>query len=165
MAIALAGVLAGARTGMRALAGAGFPALPNLKHGEGDTVSIAIAVTNQVAGLTYSATGLPLGVHIETENFTDAQGVARSRGLLRGTLRTGAAGTDPVSNAGSYTGDEGIYSVQIQASDSSVSNTFTWDIGPWATGDVFVGGGTYTYQVYSKDSEFKFDVLRGLRPF
>lgn len=158
MAIAIAGVMAGARTGMHALAGAGFPVLPTLKHGEGDMVSIAVAVNNQVAGLTYSATGLPLGVHIETENFTDAQGVARTRGVLRGTLRTGAAGTDPVTNAGSYTGDEGIYSVQIQASDSSVSNTFTWDVGRWGEGDVFVGGGTYTYQVYSKDSEFKFDV-------
>ena len=162
MAVALAGVLAGARTGIHAFssAGAGFPVLPNLIHGEGDTISIAVAALTQPAGLTYTATGLPTGIRIDTENFTDGTG-AHSRGVLRGTLARGGAGTDPVTNAGSYTGSEGVYTVTIQASDSSLSNAFTWDIGRWGSGDVFVGGGSSTYQVYTKDGEFKYDVKLG----
>lgn len=142
-------------------AGAGFPALPNLAHGEGDDVSIAVAVLNQPAGVTYSATGLPVGLHVDNENFTDTNGIPHSRGVLRGTLRRGAPDTDPVRNAGSYSGDEGVYTVTVSASDGSVSNAFSWDIGRWGSGDVFVGGGTSTYQIYTKDGDFKYDVRLG----
>lgn len=165
-ALALAGVLAGARFGMHISAApvAGFPTLPNMKSGEGDTVSLAVAVIGQVPGVTYTATGLPAHFRIDNETFTDGTGT-HSRGVIRGTWNRGAAGTDPVSNAGSYTGDEGIYNVTIHATaadlSTSTSNTFTWDVGRWGSGDVFVGGGTFTYQVYTKDSDFRYDVKVG----
>ena len=165
-ALTLASVLVGARFGMHMSAApvAGFPTLPDLKNGEGDTVSIGVAVTGQVAGVTYSATGLPAGIQIINETFTDGTGT-HSRGVLRGTLRRGEPGTDPATNAGSYTGDEGIYNIQITAtgsdSSTSTSNVFTWDIGRWGSGDVFVGGGSFTYQVYSKDGDYRYDVKVG----
>src|SRR5262249_28381911 len=65
---------------------------------------------------------------------------------------------DPVTNSGNYTGDEGTYNVTVRASDGSVSNVFTWDVGRWAKGDVFIGSGLWTYQVYSADGFHKFDL-------
>ncbi len=141
-------------------AGAGFPTLPNLKYGEGDAISLAVAVTGQAAGVTYTATGLPASVRVDNENFTDGTGT-HSRGVLRGTFRTGVAGTDPATSGSGYQGDEGVYTIQVRASDGSVSNTFTLDVGRWGSGDVFVGGGNYTYQVYSASSQFKYDVKVG----
>ena len=156
MAVALAGVIAGARTGMNAWAspGAGFPTLPDLKHGEGDDITIAIAETG-FPNVTYSATGLPPGITMDTG--VDING--HVTGILTGTLPSGVGGTNPVTNAGSYTGSEGVYTVTIHGNDGSVSNPFTWDIGRWASGDVFVGAGSWTYQVYSKNGVFKEDVI------
>lgn len=156
VATTLAAVFVGARFGMQVFAGApaGFAVLPDLKHGEGDTVTVAIAETG-FPNVTYTATGLPPGITMITG--VDTQG--HVTGVLTGTLPQGVAGTDPVTNGSAYTGAEGIYNVTVSASDGSQSNTFKWDIGRWATGDIFVGGGTWTYQVYSKNGDFKYDIV------
>ncbi|MBP8272817.1 MAG: tandem-95 repeat protein, partial [Acidobacteria bacterium] len=134
--------------------------LPNLNHGEGDDITLAVAATG-FPNVTYSATGLPPGVTISTG--LDSQG--HVVGILSGTLPSGVGGEDPVTNAGTYTGSEGTYSVVVSASDGSTSNAFTWDIGRWGTGDVFVGAGEWKYQVYSQNGEFKYDVVVPDDPF
>ena len=153
VAVALAGVIAGARSGMHASPGAGFPTLPDLKHGEGDDITIAVAALG-FPNVTYTATGMPPGITMTTA--VDVNG--HVTGLFTGTLPSGVGGTDPVTDAGTYAGSEGVYTVTVQGSDGSASNPFTWDIGRWGSGDVFVGAGLWTYQVYSKDGDFKYDV-------
>lgn len=156
VATTLAAVFVGARFGMHVMAGApaGFAVLPDLKHGEGDAITIAIAETG-FPNVTYTATGLPPGITM----ITGVDSLGHVTGVLTGTLQKGAGGTDPVTNGNAYTGAEGIYNVTVRASDGSQSNTFNWDIGRWASGDVFVGGGTWRYQVYSKEGDFKYDVV------
>jgi VCBS repeat-containing protein len=155
LAIAVAGVLAGARNVMSASNEAGFPVIPTMLHGEGDTVIVAFAATGFPEDVTYSATGLPPGLSITTG--VDAQ--AHVVGLVTGTLPVGAGGTDPVTNPTTYTGSEGVYTVQISTNDGRTSNTFTWDVGRWGTGDVFIGSGEWSYRVYSQNGDFKYNVL------
>jgi putative Ig domain-containing protein len=78
---------------------------------EGDSVSVQIVATDPNPGdtLTYSATGLPDGLTIDT-----------STGLISGTISAGAGSGSP-------------FSAQVSASDGSLSDTesFTWTInGP-----------------------------------
>ena len=157
MAVALAGVVAGAHTGMQAVASpaAGFATLPNLKHGEGDVITIAIAEAG-FPNVTYSvAEGvLPPGISLVTT--TDVN--RHTTGLLTGRLARGVGNTNPASTSG-YEGSEGLYTLRISSSDGSLSNPFTWDVGRWGSGDVFVGAGDFNYKVYSEDGVFKEDIV------
>jgi hypothetical protein len=154
VAVAIAAVMAGARSAMHAAPGAGFPVLHDLKHGEGDAVTIAVAATG-FPDVTYSATGLPPGITITTGRDSNNRVV----GLLSGILTQGLAGTDPVTTGSGYVGAEGLHAVTIFASDGSSSNTFTWDVGRWGSGDVFVGIGNWTYQAYDQNGNYKTSVV------
>jgi hypothetical protein len=76
------------------------------KNHEGDTVSLQISATDSDSNkLTYSASGLPAGLSIDT-----------STGLITGTISTGDSSNSP-------------YTVTVTATDSkgiSGSTTFTW---------------------------------------
>jgi VCBS repeat-containing protein len=82
--------------------------IPDQTSSEGDTVSLAVSGSDTTSGatLSYTATGLPAGLKINT-----------STGAITGTLAAGAAALGP-------------YAVTVTAQDGSASATqsFTWNV-------------------------------------
>jgi VCBS repeat-containing protein len=147
IALALVGVLVGARAGVQMFAAptVTFNALPDLNFNQGQPVTVAFAAQGFPTDVVYTAEGLPPGLSMSMGIDT----LGHVIGLMSGTL----APDTPTAS-----GSEGVYNVRVHASDGAVSNFFKVDVSHWNRGDVFVGGGQWVYQVYREDGTFKTDV-------
>lgn len=106
-----------------------------------------------------AATGAPTYIRLAVSSLQVNPGYAADQlqtrpqghvGVWSGPLTptdTDRAATDINGSVGEHAG--------VALTDGSDTVTFTWDIGRWAKGDLFIGMNQYTYRILDRTGEFK----------